>query len=64
MRSNHEIVIMRTKSMHITHTLIGHISIVYDIDWLDDRTLASVSSDRTAIVWKLDENNKFTLKVS
>lgn len=64
MRSNHEVIIMRAKNMRITHTLIGHISIVYDIDWLDDRTLVSVSSDRTAIIWKLEENNGFTLKVS
>lgn len=63
MRSNHEIIVMRVKNMQIIHTLIGHLSIIYGIDWLDEQTLVSVSSDRTAIIWKLADNNSFALKV-
>lgn len=63
-RSNHEIIVMNVKNFQIVYNLIGHLNIVYDLDWLNDHTLVSVSSDRTAIVWSLKKNGKFTLKVS
>lgn len=63
MRSNHEIVIMKVNSLHVSHVLVGHFSIVYDIDWLSEDTLISVSSDRTAIIWYLTENS-FKIRVS
>lgn len=61
-RSNHEIIILRVKNLEVCHVLIGHLNIVYDLDWLNEDTLVSVSSDRTAIVWFLAECN-YTMKV-
>lgn len=62
MRANHEIIILKVNNLQISHTLVGHLSIVYDLDWLSENVLASVSSDRTAIVWFLTEN-AFHMKV-
>lgn len=62
MRSNHEIVIMKVNSLQVSHVLVGHFSIVYDIDWLSEDTLISVSSDRTAIIWFLTKNS-FKIRV-
>lgn len=63
MRSNHEIIIIQVNNLQIIHTLAGHLNIVYDLDWLSDNVIASVSSDRTAIIWFLTENS-FKMKVS
>lgn len=61
-KSNHEILIFDVNHLQILHTLSGHLSIVYELDWLNETTLASVSSDRTAIIWFLAENH-FRMKV-
>lgn len=61
-RQNHEVVILNVNNLKIRNTLIGHLNIVYDLDWLNEKVLCSVSSDRTAIVWFLSEN-EFSLKV-
>lgn len=63
LRNNHEIIVVDVNNLQISHTLVGHLSIVYDLDWLSENVLASVSSDRTAIVWFLSEN-QFHMKVS
>lgn len=36
------------------HVLRGHLGIVYALDWFDNNTLVTASSDHTAIVWFLD----------
>lgn len=61
-RHSHEILVLNVNQSQITHKLIGHLNIVYDLDWLNENIFISVSSDRTAIVWFLFEN-KFSLKV-
>lgn len=63
-RSNHEVLVMDVDQLKISHKLVGHLNIIYDMDWLNGETLATVSSDRTAIVWLLSKtNDDFTLKV-
>lgn len=62
MRNNHEIIVIQVNNFQITHTLIGHLNIIYDLDWLNENIIASVSSDRTAIIWFLTETN-FNMKV-
>ncbi|XP_031640642.1 jouberin-like [Contarinia nasturtii] len=61
-RSNHEIIVMKVNSLQVSHVLTGHLSLIYDIDWLNERILISVASDRTAIVWFLSDEN-FKIKV-
>lgn len=62
MRNNHEIIVLNVYHLQVTHNLLGHLGIVYDLDWLNDSVLVSVSTDRTAIVWYLTESN-FKMKV-
>lgn len=54
---------MNVNNLQIVHILVGHLFIVYDIDWLNDETLVTASSDRTAIIWFLTEKG-FEMKVS
>lgn len=54
---------MNVNNLQIVHVLVGHLFIVYDIDWLNDETLATASSDRTVIIWFLMENG-FEMKVN
>lgn len=61
-RSSHEIIVLSVNHLQVTHNLMGHLGIVYDLDWLNDTVLVSVSTDRTAIVWYLTQNN-FKMKV-
>lgn len=63
-RHNHKISIINVNNLKINNTLIGHLNIVYDLEWLNENVLVSVSSDRTAIVWFLYDRGEFTLKVS
>lgn len=63
-RHNHEISIMNVNNLKIINTLIGHLNIVYDLEWLNENVLVSVSSDRTAIVWFIFDRGEFTLKVN
>lgn len=62
MRTNHEIIVISVNQLQVTHNLVGHLGIVYDLDWLNDSVLVSVSTDRTAIVWYLTLSN-FKMKV-
>lgn len=62
LKSNHEIIVINMLNLQVVHHLIGHLGIVYDIDWLCEDTFASVSSDRTAIIWFLTGNG-FKMKV-
>lgn len=61
-RSNHEIIVMKENNLQVSHVLSGHLSLIYDIDWLNERILISVASDRTAIVWFLSDGD-FKIKV-
>lgn len=61
-RSSHEIIVLNVNQLQVTHTLMGHLGIVYDLDWLSDSVLVSVSTDRTAIVWHLTQSS-FKMKV-
>lgn len=61
-KSNHEILVMDVNQLQIVHSLVGHLFIVYDITWLNDDTLVTASSDRTAIIWFLTEKS-FKMKV-
>ena len=45
-----------------TTTLRGHLNVVYDMDWFDEQTLVSVSSDRTGIVWFLTPD-AYTMRI-
>lgn len=63
-RHNHEISIINVNNLKIINTLIGHLNIVYDLEWLNENVLVSVSSDRTAIVWFLLDRGEFRLKVN
>lgn len=56
-KNTHEICVMLLSSMKVALNLSGHRSIVYDLDWMDDRILVSVSSDGTAIVWFLQKKS-------
>lgn len=51
------------ENLGVTHILAGHMSIIYDLDWLNQEAIASVSSDRTAIIWFLTETS-FHMRVS
>lgn len=62
LKSNHEIIVINMLNLQIVHHLIGHLGIVYDIDWLSEDSFVSVSSDRTAIIWFLNDNS-FKMKV-
>lgn len=62
-RDEHDIFIMEIKNFKISTILRGHFGVIYDLDWFDERTLVSVSSDRTAIIW-LIENDMYTMTVS
>lgn len=62
-RQNHEISILNVNNLKIINTLYAHLNIVYDLEWLNENILVSVSSDRTAIVWFLFDRGEFTLKV-
>lgn len=63
-RSSHDVIVMEVKNLKVTHKLTGHLNIVYDLDWLNEQTLITVSSDRTAIVWTLSRTGgDFSLKV-
>lgn len=62
-RANHEIIVLNVNQLQVTHNLMGHLGIVYDLDWLNDGVLISVSTDRTAIVWYLTQSH-FKMKVS
>lgn len=57
MRNNHEIIVLNVYQLQVTHNLLGHLGVIYDLDWLNDSVLVSVSTDRTAIVWYLTESN-------
>lgn len=61
-RSSHEIDVLNVNQLQVTHNLVGHLGIVYDLDWLSDSVLVSVSTDRTAIVWYLTQRS-FKMKV-
>lgn len=63
MRTNHEIIVLNMGNLQVRHILTGHLSIIYDLDWLNQEAIASVSSDRTAIIWFLTEKS-FHMKVS
>lgn len=52
---SHEICVLNLENMKIPLKLNGHRGIVYDLDWFDDMTLVSVSSDCSAIVWFLQK---------
>lgn len=62
LRSNHEIIVLNSQNLRVTHSLTGHLSIIYDLDWLNESAIASVSSDRTAIIWFLTDKS-FKMKV-
>lgn len=62
MRNNHEIIVLNVNRLQVAHNLLGHLGIIYDLDWLNDSVLVSVSTDRTAIVWNLTESD-FKMKV-
>lgn len=59
----HDILVMDVTTSKIISTLRGHLSIIYDIDWFNEHTLVSVSSDRTAIVWSIN-HDEYTMTVS
>lgn len=61
-KSYHEIIVMKEINLNVSHILTGHLDYIHDIDWLNEKTLISVASDRTAIIWFLDEK-KFEIKV-
>lgn len=50
-KDSHDISILSTSTVELVLSLAGHRGTVYEIDWLDDFTLASASSDCSAIVW-------------
>lgn len=53
---------MDVANSKIISILRGHLGIIYDIDWFNEHTFVSVSSDRTAIVWSIN-HDEFTMTV-
>lgn len=60
---DHEIIVLSVPAFKTKEILRGHLNIVYDMDWYNDCTLVSVSSDHTAIVWFI-ENDHYSFKVN
>lgn len=62
-QNEHNIHILSMSKFKDIMILRGHINIIYSLDWSDEQTLVSASSDRTAIVWFLSETT-YSMKVS
>lgn len=62
---DHELVVLSMDKLRPITVLRGHLGIIYALDWFDNRTVVSVSSDHTAIVWYLnmDDESTYEFKV-
>lgn len=56
-KNEHEICVLQLTNLKVTLNLSGHRNFVYDLDWLNDTILVSISSDCTAILWFLQEKS-------
>lgn len=54
---DHEIIILSVQTLRPVVVLRGHLGIVYALNWFNSNTLATVSSDHTAIVWCIDSGH-------
>lgn len=60
---DHEIIVLSMQTFQTRYILRGHLGIVYALDWFNEQTVLSVSSDHTAIVWFLEEK-EYLFKVA
>lgn len=60
---DHEVIVLAMQTFQTRFILRGHLGIIYALDWSNEQTIVSVSSDHTTIVWFL-ENEQYLFKVS